>query len=90
MQNELQKCLKDSRVSAVKTAAEYTKVSDKDNDEIFRAIRQNAENLGWADEKRGAFGKVIKEGAKVLIKPISFFTPIKVRAEFCRLLHIFR
>jgi uncharacterized protein (DUF362 family) len=69
MQNELQKCLKDSRVSAVKMVAEYPKLTDKEDDEIFRAIRQNAENLGWADEKRGAFGKVIKEGAKVLIKP---------------------
>ncbi len=48
--------------------AVYPQIADE-NSEVFRAVRQNAENLGWADEKRGCFGKVIEEGAKVLIKP---------------------
>lgn len=44
-------------------AAEYAESS------IAAAIRQTAVNLEWADEKRGAFGKMIKEGAKVVVKP---------------------
>ncbi|MCY7377253.1 MAG: DUF362 domain-containing protein [Pyrinomonadaceae bacterium] len=64
MPEDLQKLIKDARVSAVKIASENYSES-----EIAAAIRRNAENLGWADGERGAFGKMIREGAKVLVKP---------------------
>ena len=67
MKKDLQQTIKDSRVSAVKLSAEYP-TTDGEN-EIWQAIRNNAKNLGWADEKRGCFGKVIAEGTRVLIKP---------------------
>lgn len=67
MTKDFQQTIKDARVSAVKLSAVYPE-SEGEN-EITRAIRRNAENLGWADAKRGAFGKVINEGARVLIKP---------------------
>ena len=67
MVRDLQQTIKDGRVSAAKVRAAYP-ASDGEN-EIVEAIRQNAENLGWADEHRGCFGKLIAEGARVLIKP---------------------
>ena len=67
MQVDFQKSIKDARVSAVKVAAQYP-AGDGEN-EIAQAIRQNAENLGWAEAARGAFGKMIQEGARVLVKP---------------------
>lgn len=67
MKKDLQKTIKDSRVSAVKLQTAYP-TTDGEN-EIWEAIWNNAENLGWADEKRGCFGKVIAEGTRVLIKP---------------------
>ena len=67
MKKDLQQTIKDSRVSAVKVKAEYP-TADGEN-EIWQAIWNNAKNLGWADEKRGCFGKVIAEGTRVLIKP---------------------
>lgn len=67
MEKDLQQTIKDSRVSAVKLQTAYP-TSDGEN-EIWRAICQNAQNLGWADEKRGCFGKIIAEGTRVLIKP---------------------
>ena len=69
MQKNYQNCLKDSRVSMYKFEDAVYPNSSDETSEIFNAIRQNAENLGWADEKRGCFGKVIEEGVKVLIKP---------------------
>lgn len=67
MQRDFQRSIKDKRVSAVKLAARYP--ADEGENEIWRAIRRNAENLGWADAARGAFGRMIREGARVLIKP---------------------
>jgi uncharacterized protein (DUF362 family) len=65
MRNKLQTTIKNSRVFAAKlSAAVYD-----DEDEIARAVRRGAENLGWADNARGAFGKVIEEGARVVVKP---------------------
>jgi uncharacterized protein (DUF362 family) len=65
MRNKLQTTIKNSRVFAAKlSAAVYD-----DEDEIARAVRRCAENLGWADNWRGAFGKVIEEGARVVVKP---------------------
>lgn len=68
MSNDLQKSIRNARVSAARLASPVYPSSEGEN-EVARAITQNAENLGWADEKRGAFGKVINEGARVLIKP---------------------
>ena len=64
MSEDLQNQIKDARVSAAKTDS-----TDYSKEEIAAAIRHNAENLGWADEKRGAFGRVIRAGAKVVVKP---------------------
>ena len=67
MSQHLQSQIKDARVSAVKLAAEYP--SSENEDEITRAVCQNAENLGWADKNSGAFGKIINENSRVVIKP---------------------
>ncbi len=64
MENNLQNLISDARVSAVKCAS-----ADYSESEIAAAIRRNAENLGWADDLRGAFGKMIADGAKVVVKP---------------------
>lgn len=64
MSQDLQNQIKDARVCAAKVgAANYAA------NEIAAAIRRNAENLGWFEETRGVFGKAIKKGAKILIKP---------------------
>ena len=56
--------IKDTRVAAVKIAsASYSE------SEIAAAIRRNADVLGWSDDGRGAFGAIIEEGAKVVVKP---------------------
>lgn len=68
MAKDLQQIIKDARVSAARLpSAEYP--ADGGENEIWRAICRNAENLGWADAERGCFGRVITEGARVLIKP---------------------
>lgn len=64
MEINLQNSIKDARVSAAKTVSE-----DYSENEIAEAICQTAENLGWAERERGAFGKMIEEGAKVVVKP---------------------
>ncbi|MGI9036650.1 MAG: DUF362 domain-containing protein [Pyrinomonadaceae bacterium] len=64
---DLQSQIKDSRVSAVKLMAEYP--SSESANEVIEAVRQNAENLGWAKKNRGAFGNLIKENSRVVIKP---------------------
>ena len=64
MPEDLQNQIKDTRISAVKiTSADYAESA------IAAAIRRSAENLGWSEDGRGAFGKTIKKGAKVLVKP---------------------
>ena len=68
MNTNLQNLIKDARVSAVKLASAEYPENDGEN-AIAAAIRRSAENLGWSDEQRGAFGKLIKEGAKVVVKP---------------------
>lgn len=64
MSEALQNQIKNSQVSAAKTDS-----ADYSSSEISSAIRRNAENLDWFEETRGAFGRVIRKGAKVLIKP---------------------
>jgi uncharacterized protein (DUF362 family) len=68
MNTNLQNLIKDARVSAVKLASAVYPETDGEN-EIAAAIRRSAENLGWSEDGRGAFGKIIKEGAKVVVKP---------------------
>lgn len=68
MNTNLQNSIKDARVSAVKLAAAKYPNAEGEN-EIAAVIRRNAENLGWSEEHRGAFGKIIEEGAKVVVKP---------------------
>lgn len=41
----------------------------EDSDLIAHAIEQLASDLGWAQEGKGPFGKLIQPGARVLIKP---------------------
>lgn len=67
MQKDFQKIIKDGRVSAVRLSAAYPHRGGEN--EIVPAVRRACELLGWADEKRGAFGKVVAEGARVLVKP---------------------
>jgi uncharacterized protein (DUF362 family) len=67
MRRDFQQAIKERRISIAKLAAAYPQ-ADGEN-EIARAIRRNAENLGWAEDHRGAFGKVIAEGARVVVKP---------------------
>lgn len=58
--------LSDARVALTKLSSpEYSERSD----EINRALRKMATDLEWAEEARGAFGKIIPAGARVLIKP---------------------
>lgn len=68
MQRDFQQTIKNARVSAVKLPAAFYPQTEGEN-EITPAIRRIAENLGWAESGRGAFGKVIEDGAKILIKP---------------------
>lgn len=76
MADEFQPTIKDSRVFAARLAeAVY------DENEIARALGRAAQNLGWAaagegenggggsSDRRGAFGKAIRKGAKVVVKP---------------------
>ncbi len=64
MKINLQNQIKDARVAAVKIAS-----ADYSESEIAAALRRNADILGWAEVGRGAFGAIIEEGAKVVVKP---------------------
>lgn len=68
MSRDFQDSIHNAKVSAAKLPAAIYPQAEGDN-EIVAAIRRNAENLGWADERRGAFGRVVKEGARVVVKP---------------------
>ncbi len=68
MQKDFQQTISDKRVSIAKLSGAIYPENEGEN-EILRAICENVKNLGWLDESRGAFGKVIPEGARVLIKP---------------------
>jgi uncharacterized protein (DUF362 family) len=41
----------------------------EDSEAVSRAIEQLASGLGWAQEGKGSFGRLIQPGARVLIKP---------------------
>ena len=64
MAKNLQNQISDARISAVKVAS-----TDYAESEIAEAIRRTADNLDWAEKGRGAFGRMIAEGAKVVVKP---------------------
>lgn len=68
MSNDLQNPISDRRVSAARLASPIYPSGDGEN-EVARAVRKNAATLGWSDERRGAFGRVIEEGARVVVKP---------------------
>jgi uncharacterized protein (DUF362 family) len=66
MPQDLQQTIKDCRVAVAMLPA-YPQADGAN--EVASAIHQLAENLGWAEAERGAFGNVVYEGAKVVIKP---------------------
>jgi uncharacterized protein (DUF362 family) len=60
---------RDSRVAIAKAGSGgYGEIRAAEA-EAIRAIARTSMMLGWSDEKRGPLGKVIPEGARVLIKP---------------------
>jgi uncharacterized protein (DUF362 family) len=59
--------LHDPRVAIAKTGG-YNEYSSAEI-QAGQAIARVAAALGWTDPERGPFGKVISEGARVLIKP---------------------
>jgi len=62
--NQINNSIKDRRVSAaIVPSLAYEAV------EIERALLQNCKWLGWASPDRGALGRVIPTGAKVVVKP---------------------
>ncbi len=66
--SDFQKVIEDSRVSGVHlSSCDYESLEREG--EILAAIKENASNLGWASENRGAFGNEIADGASVVIKP---------------------
>jgi uncharacterized protein (DUF362 family) len=61
--------LSDPRVAAIKLpSAEYVGVSGN-IDQVSAALERTGAELGWSEEERGPFGKVIPSGSRVLIKP---------------------
>src|SRR5438045_4182166 len=59
--------LRDLRVAIAKTSTlGYRNSSVED---AGTAITQAAESLGWSDQQHGPFGKVIPNGARVVVKP---------------------
>ncbi|HEX8455708.1 MAG TPA: DUF362 domain-containing protein [Pyrinomonadaceae bacterium] len=76
------KTLADARVAVARTAAPRYPSADEQassgtpveraTDDISRALRTLARELGWSggdDDAAGAFGKLIRPGARVLVKP---------------------
>jgi uncharacterized protein (DUF362 family) len=55
--------LSDSRVALTPLS------SYQDDGNVLNVVRRACNRLGWADEARGAFARVVKEGARVVIKP---------------------
>jgi uncharacterized protein (DUF362 family) len=66
MPTSLPKSTEDLRISIAQLNATYSGVDDAN---VKRAVRSVSESLGWASNEKGAFGRVIPEGAKVVIKP---------------------
>lgn len=68
MSKDFQDSIRNRKVSAARLPAAVYPQAEGAN-EIADAIRRSAENLGWADGRRGAFGRVVAEGARVVVKP---------------------
>jgi uncharacterized protein (DUF362 family) len=64
-----ERSLTDARVAVAKTASRgYDEISTAE-EQAGQAIARVANALGWSDKERGPFGKIIPDGARVLIKP---------------------
>jgi len=62
--------LRDLRVAIARTSTlGYRNSSVEAQADAERAITQAAESLGWSDQQHGPFGKVIPNGARVVVKP---------------------
>ena len=61
---ELQTSLGDSRVSSIALPVPVYEIGA-----IGSAVCRSADRLGWADSARGAFGTIVAEGTKVVVKP---------------------
>ena len=53
----------------VVAAVDVPHASYRDEEVVRQAVARVANTLGWADAERGAFGRVIRPGARVLVKP---------------------
>jgi uncharacterized protein (DUF362 family) len=61
--------LSNPQVAIAKTPAHGYGETRAADAQAAEAIARLAKALGWFDDRRGPFGKVIREGARVLIKP---------------------
>src|SRR5678816_4164733 len=59
----------DSRVAIVQTGSRAHENNAADEAQASDAISRIAKELDWTDEERGPFGKLIPDGARVLVKP---------------------
>jgi uncharacterized protein (DUF362 family) len=66
MFNSLSNSTHDPNVGVSRLAASYTELDDEN---VKGAVRSVSELLGWGSGKRGAFGNIITEGSRVVIKP---------------------
>ncbi|MFN7948949.1 MAG: DUF362 domain-containing protein [Blastocatellia bacterium] len=61
--------ISETRVAVTKLPAAEYPAATNGRDAVSVALHQTAQSLGWADDARGALGRVITPGARVLIKP---------------------
>jgi len=59
----------ESTVAVVEVPPQAYQEESGEGSMISRAIERLATDLGWADEGKGPFGKLIEPGARVLVKP---------------------
>jgi uncharacterized protein (DUF362 family) len=59
----------DARVAIMRLPAARYAASPDDEAQVYDALRRAALALGWNDDERGPLGRVIAQGARVLIKP---------------------
>jgi uncharacterized protein (DUF362 family) len=58
-----------SRVGIATLPASYPPAGDAGDGSVAAALRRLTRGLGWSAEDRGAFGSVVPEGARVVVKP---------------------
>ncbi|MBK7597441.1 MAG: DUF362 domain-containing protein [Acidobacteria bacterium] len=61
--------LSDSNVAVTALAAPAYPVQLDESSEVRQALKRVANELHWSEEGRGAFGRIIPRGARVLVKP---------------------